>query len=263
MSENKTNLESALQRLKFVRPSDNYLAGGTSIARQSNHSHNFWNARIGVTVSAALFLSIGLNLLQISNPQSSTIESTQLITSDELQATDISETGSVFRFLCLTKAIVVSNDSFNIGELKGFGEWVFFQTPDNYQVTASLLPLRDWNAIGQFEDGVISVHLDEGEVIKLRGVGIGPSSLKRGGPFPVYGNVQKFTASNESSRLANQNTPSSDALASSPPDAPSEERAASDSNPRGITNMVAGVDTELSPLTQKYFGALIRSGECG
>lgn len=255
MSEKNISLESALQRLKFAKPSENYLVTGAGIIHKNNYNYPFWNARLGIALSAALLLSIGLNLLQISNPERSIVDSIQSTTSPELQASDISESGSVFRFLCLTKTTVAINNSLNLGELKGFGEWAFFQAPDNYQVTVSLLPLRDWNAIGQFEDGIISLQLDEDEVMELRGVGIGPSSLKHGGPFPVYGNIQRFGANNVSMSLASQSEP--------PADSPGVPTAASDRGALGMTNILAGVDTELSSLTQKYFGALLRSGECG
>lgn len=260
MSEKKINLESALQRLALLRPSDNYLDRGASIVRQNYSSHTFWNSRLGTGLSAALLLSVGFNLLQVNNLQSSIEENTQLTSSRELQATDITEADSIFRFLCLTKATVVINNSLNLGELKGFGEWAFFQAPDNYQVTVSLLPLREWNSIGQFEDGVISLQLDEGEELELRGVGIGPSSLKRGGPFPVYGNIQKLGATNVSPNLASQSEPSVNSSGVLAPDAPNQTNEAAS---LAITNVVAGVDTELRPLTQKYFGALLRSGECG
>ncbi|MFT6824190.1 MAG: hypothetical protein ACJA1Q_001996 [Pseudohongiellaceae bacterium] len=260
MSEKKFNLESALQRLAFVRPSENYLDVGTSIVRQHYSSRTFWNSRLVTGLSAALLLSIGLNLLQINNPERKIVETSQPTTNPELRATDIGEAGSVFRFLCLTKTTVAINSTLNPSELKGFGEWVFFQTPDNNQVMISLLPLREWNAIGQFEGGVISLQLDAGEVMELRGVGIGPSSLKPGGPFPVYGTIQKIGESNVSSSLASQSEPSVDSpavLASNVLNGTSERASLA------ITNVVAGVDTELSPLTQKYFGALLRSGECG
>jgi len=260
MSVNRINLESTLQRLTLVSPSENYLNDGASIVRQNFSSRTFWNSRLGTGLSAALLLSIGLNLLQVNNPQRKVVEISQLTTSPELQVTDISEAGSVFRFLCLTKTTVAINNSFSLGELKGFGEWAFFQTSDNYQVSVSLLPLRDWNAIGQFEEGVISLQLNEGEVMELRGVGIGPSSIKRGGPFPVYGNIQNLGANNVPPVLADQNEPPSDTQAILAPGGSSEDR---DRTSLAITNVVAGVDTELSPLTQKYFGALLRSGECG
>lgn len=251
MSDKNINLESALQRLVFVRPSENYSDSAMGIIRQNNNRRGFWRVRVGIALSAALLLSVGLNLFQLRQPDSGLVENTQLTASGELQATDISATASIFRFLCLTKTTVAVNNSLNLGELKGFGEWAYFQIPNNYQVTISLLPLRDWNAIGQFADGIISLQLDEGEVMELRGAGIGPSSLKRGGPFPVYGNIQKFDADNASANLANQSEPASGFGTRS-------NRAS-----LGISNIVAGVDTELSPLTQKYFGTLLRSGECG
>lgn len=250
MSEKNINLESALQRLAFTRPTENYSAVAMGIIRQNNDRRDFWRARIGIALSAALLLSVGMNLFQLDKPDSNLTENTLLTTNGELQATDVSAAGSIFRFLCLTKTTVAINNSLNPGELKGFGEWAYFQIPNKYQVTVSLLPLRDWNAIGQFEDGIISLQLDEGEVMELRGVGIGPSSLERGGPFPVYGNIQQLNASNAAS-LANQSEPTS---GSSTP---------IDRGTLGISNIVAGVDTKLSPLTQKYFGAFLRSGECG
>ena len=84
-----------------------------------------------------------------------------------------------FIVFCASLKKVAINNSLNLGEHKGFGEWVFFQAPNNYQVTASLLPLRDCNAIGPFEKGVISLQLGEDELMELRGADIGPSSLKR------------------------------------------------------------------------------------
>lgn len=260
MSERKTNLESVLRRLEFSRPAEDYFAKGENIIRQNNHNRHNWNLGLSAALCAALLLSIGLNLLQASNGEKVITEPLQLTTSRELQAADISEPGSVFRFLCLTTTTVALKNSPNIGQLKGFGEWAFFQTPDNYAVTVSLLPLREWNAIGQFEDGVISLQLEEGEVMELRGVGVGPSSLKRGGPFPVYGNIQKLDANSVSPNLANQSQPTADPLTAI------DSGSSSGTRDRGIplmTNVIAGVDTELSPLTQKYFGALLRSGECG
>jgi hypothetical protein len=260
MNENKIDLESALQRQVFVRPSEKYLDAGTNIIRHNYSSSTLWNSRLGIALSAALLLSLGLNLLLVNNPIDSIVESAQLTSSGELQATDITEAGSVYRFLCLTKTKVAINNSLNLGELKGFGEWVFFQAPNNYQVTVSLLPLRDWNAIGQFEEGVISLQLGEDEVMELRGVGIGPSSLKRAGPFPVYGNIQKLGANNVSPSLASQSVPSLDSQALLASNVPSGTNEAAS---LVVSNVVAGVDTELSLLTQKYFGALLSSGECG
>lgn len=260
MNEKNFNLESALQRLAFVRPSENYSAAAIGIIRQNNNRYGFWRARFGIALSAALLLSVGMNLFQLSKPDSSLIENTLLTTSGELQATDVSAAGSIFRFLCLTKTTVAINNSLNLGELKGFGEWAYFQIPNNYQVTVSLLPLRDWNAIGQFEDGIISLQLDEGEVMELRGAGIGPSSIKHGGPFPVYGNIQQLSANNVPSGLASQDDSAADSRALLAPWAP---EGTSDRGPLVISNILAGVDSELSPLTQKYFGALLRSGECG
>ena len=84
-----------------------------------------------------------------------------------------------FIVFCVSLKKVAINNSLNLGEHKGFGEWVFFQAPNNYQVTVLLLPLRDWNAIGPFEKGVISLQLGEDDLMELRGADIGPSSLNR------------------------------------------------------------------------------------
>ena len=260
MSEKNINLESALQRLAFVSPSENYGSDGANIIRQNNTGNIFSNSGVGFGLTAALFLSIGFNLLQVSSPQGGIVENTQSTASLELQAADISETGSVFRFLCLTNTTVTINNSLNLGELKGFGEWVFFEAPNNYQVTVSLLPLREWNAIGQFDDGVISLQFDADDVMELRGVGIGPSGLKRGGPFPVYGNIQKSGENTVPTILASQSEPATGSGALATAAATVQAR---DQSTTGITNILAGVDTELGSLTQKYFGALLRSGECG
>jgi hypothetical protein len=76
--------------------------------------------------------------------------------------------------------------------------------------------------------------------MELPSVGIGPSGLKHGDPFTVYGNIDKLALEKVSPSLESHSEPAT-----------------------GITNTVAGVDTEFSPLTQKNFGALQRNGECG
>lgn len=260
MSENKVKLEPLLQRLEFTSPSENYLTGGTNIIRQYSRHRSFSNPLLGAALSVALLVSIGLNLLQTSNRERDITDDLQLSNSLELQASDFSETGSVFRFLCFTRTTVAIDNPLNLHELKGFGEWISFQTPDNYAVIVSLLPLREWRAIGQFEDGIISLQLDDDEVMELNDVGIGPSSLKRGGPFPVYGNIRKFAADNAPVSLTTQDETSP---ASRPPLTPNPPSGVSGRSLPFITNIVAGVDTELSPLTQKYFGALLRNDECG
>ncbi|GJM12151.1 MAG: hypothetical protein DHS20C12_05540 [Pseudohongiella sp.] len=241
MSNNNLDLESSLHALKFVKPSENYFSNGAEAIRNNSTANSFWKTRLSLAVCSALILSVGLNLAQVVSRQSNLRGMTDPafaaneaeLSVSELQLVDVNDSSSIFRFLCLTKATVAINGSAKLGELKGFGEWAFFEIPANYEVTVSLLPLRDWNAIGQFEDGVISLELEAEQQIKLLDVGIGPSNIKRGGPFPVYGNIRQLSAD------------------------------ADPAEPLGISNMVAGVDSELSTLTQKYFGALLSNDECG
>lgn len=232
MSEEFQSLESTLDRLKFAQPSETYSTHGMRIIHEHETKHDLWRPRLLMALCTALLLSVGINAIQLSKSRAIRSQAIQLASRDELQATDVSDTDSVFRFLCLTKTSVALNDSSISGELEGFGEWINFEIVDGYRISISLLPLREWKAIGQFEDGLITVPLEDGDVMQLRNIGLGPSGLQRGGPFSVYGNIQSLASDS-----AKENT--------------------------AIDNIVAGVDSRLSPLTQKYFGALLRNGDCG
>jgi len=257
MSDKNVNLETTFEKLSFTQPSEDYADLGAAIIRQNTPAPNYWNARLSAAISALLFLSIALNLIQSAERNQGEPNELALTMSREMQTTDITSADSIFRFLCFTKTRVAGKGSPIGAELKGFGEWILFETSDNYQVTLSLLPLREWKPIGEFEDGIIEVQLDEVNTSTLHGVGMGPSSIKRGGPFPVYGNIRKLTASAAASTQTNSPTNSAQ---NANRNAAGIRRNFSSSS---IGNIVAGVDSELSPLTQKYFGELLTSGECG
>lgn len=261
MNDRNIDLESALQALKFSKPSEDYVSRSMSVIQRHSERRSFWNSRIGIMASISLLLSLGLNLLAFNNRGSLSTEpllaaSSNAATNSEIQESDIAQPNSVFRFLCLTKSTAIINDEINLGELKGFGEWAYFELPENIQLRVSLLPLRQWNAIGQFNDGIITVRLDDTEQLELRDVGMGPSSVKRGGPFPVYGEITYTSSTSGVTGSANQTT-------STLEQSNLMRSTASSGNSLGIENIIAGVDTQLSPLTQKYFGALLSSGECG
>ena len=258
MSEKHFKLESTLQRLKFQQPGPSFASSGIDVIRQNEQSRPNWNVRLGLALSLVLVVSLGFNLLQLRGNKSMPMlggSDNQAAYNTELLASDVSDPASIFRFLCLTRTSVVLNGSLNLGELKGFGEWAFFDVPNNYQVTVSLLPLREWSAIGVFEDGNISLQLEDGNQLELRGAGMGPSGIQRGGPFPVYGHIQKFSAANRAVTAITE-------IPSASTERDSAGSLKNDAFPQ-ISNVLAGVDTSLGAITRKYFGALINSGECG
>jgi len=257
MSDKNVNLETTLQKLSFTQPSEDYSSLGAAIIRQNTRAPNFWNARFGAALTAMLFLSVALNLIQSAGRSEGQAEGLALTMSREIQATDIAGVDSIFRFLCFTKTRITGKDSPFGTELKGFGEWILFETPDNYEVTLSLLPLREWKPVGEFKDGIIELQLDEDNTSTLHGAGMGPSSIKQGGPFPVYGNIRKLSV-NEAAT-----TRTSSSADSTPSTTLNAANRRSNFASPSFGNIVAGVDSELSPLTQKYFGALITNGECG
>ncbi len=260
---NENTVEQTLGRIKLIKPGDSFQEKVLADIRNDRASQSSFNAPLTWAVSAALVLSLSFNLLQsIDGTRETTLSATQtpaIVPAENLQAdlhntlqtSDVSAMDSVFRFLCLTKTAVVMDNTLQLGELRGFGEWILFEVPQNYQVTISLLPLREWNAIGEFENGTISLQLDDGHHLALQGAGIGPSSLKRGGPFPVYGNIEKIGASTDSNNAKQ-----------SPTDASGDARTSDDSTPI-ISTVLAGIDSTLSPTTRKYFGAFIDNDECG
>lgn len=259
MNNNSIDVEEVLSAVSLCDHSDDFVGSGLKLIRQNSETEISWFPRIGYVLSTALALSLGLNLLLVSRTETDNAklslahENPEQEQISELAESDLADRSSVFRFLCLTKTSVVINNSLNLGELKGFGEWAIFEVPNNYRVSISLLPLREWNAIGQFQDGMISLQPEQGVSLELQGIGLGPSGIQRGGPFPVYGNIEVFAGTDTAQNASRDRSAQLEASAN----------LISNSNFASVNNIQTGIDTPLSAITQKYFGAMLRNGECG
>lgn len=273
-------LAEKLSAIRVQEPSQDYLSKGFADIRRQQRASAWprFNSGLSWAISAALMISLGSNLMlslgrkpALTNPTEPT-EVAQILAADpnprvnpQLQLTDVAANDSVFRFLCLTSTTALMDGLYELGELRGFGEWVFFEVPNNYKVNISLLPLRDWDAIGEFKDGRISLALEDDHQISLLGAGVGPTSLKQGGPFPVYGSIEKLNPDSSDSNLnieaseerqRRQLASSQDTDAAQPPTA----RV----NPYlPARNILSGIDTALDLRTRKYFGAFIDDDVCG
>lgn len=280
LKEREALLAEKLGAVRIQEASDDYLLKGIARigSQQSSSSWPFFNGRLGWALSAALIISLAGNLLQSLGNDSSgarsdiAIELAQVPVTDrfdaanpQLQITDVAASDSVFRFLCLTKTAVLIDNRHSLGELRGFGEWVVFEIPNNYKVNVSLLPLRDWTAIGEYRDGNITLALEDGHQLSMTGAGLGPSSLKRGGPFPVYGSIEQLRpklGESENPQSPDDGTQLSQQDNSQVPD--SRPASTAETNPYlPVANILAGIDSALDIRTRKYFGAFIDDDECG
>ena len=86
-----------------------------------------------------------------------------------------------------------SDDNFYIGKLTDFAERFEVRIADFYDIDVSLKPLRDWQQIGTYKDGIIKIDVDNNHVLTVLNVGVGPSGYKKGGPFKIYGAIKPPT----------------------------------------------------------------------
>lgn len=293
MNANKRSelLAEKLSTIRVQEPSENYLSKGFSDIRSQKPATAWPQFSRGLSwaVSVALTVSLGSNLmLSLDNkPALTTLTEPAEVAqisrpnqgpgvNPQLQLTDVAANDSVFRFLCLTSTTLLMDGLYELGELRGFGEWVFFEVPNNYKVNISLLPLRDWNAIGEFKDGRISLALEDGHQLSLLGAGVGPTSLKQGGPFPVYGSIERLNpddsefdllmeeAEEKQGRLMEAAEEKQRRLLASRGDANVSQPSTTQVNPYlQVSNILSGIDTSLDLQTRKYFGAFIDDDVCG
>lgn len=94
---------------------------------------------------------------------------------------------------CFKNSAMIIDDNFYIGKLQGFAERVEIRLPDFYDIDVALKPMRDWQPIGVYQDGVINIDVGENHILTLLNVGIGPSGYQKGGPFKVYGKLKAPT----------------------------------------------------------------------
>lgn len=269
-------LAEKLGTIRLQEPSDDFLQQGLTTIRsqQPSSAWSLFDSSVGWAITAALVLSLSVNLMQsldnnlASIVPANTAERSQSLLANsnpQLQITDVAVNDSVFRFLCFTKTTLVMDSNIGLGELRGFGEWILFEVPNNYKVNVSLLPLRDWSAIGEFRDGRISLALEDGHQLSLLGAGIGPTSLKQGGPFPVYGSIEKLNPVNSVDNLLIAAAEEKQRrLLASDQNLDVTQQSAAQANPYlPVRNIQAGIDTALDERTRKYFGAFIADDECG
>jgi hypothetical protein len=99
--------------------------------------------------------------------------------------------------MCFDKSPIIVDDQFYIGEFTAFGERALFGATNLANVEFSLKPMRDWKPIGEYLDGVITFNLEGAHQVKIFNVGMGPSGFKKGGPFTVFGKIEKSEHSRE------------------------------------------------------------------
>lgn len=92
---------------------------------------------------------------------------------------------------CFDESPVIVDDSYYMGTFTGFGEYLVVGVPDLAVLSLSLKPLLDWEPIGKFVNGHIVVKLDGGHFIRIFHVGMGPSGYQKGGPFTIFGKIDK------------------------------------------------------------------------
>lgn len=251
--------EDRLRTLSLAPPSAEFLENGLSILRR-NRRNATSNPGWRFAFATVLLLSLSTNILQLRQNQIA-VESGGVDIAgraDEGSSEQFAPSG-VFGFLCLTRSALVLNEAFYLGELQGFGEWVSLQVPDAYRLSLSFQPLRDWQAIGSYEDGVITVQANPGQQLTLRGVGMGPQNSRPSGPLPIYGEVATGQAELplDTGHVANARK----ALASN--ETAQRAQAAPNSPYPLLTDVVLGVDQPLGMREQQAFGRLINDNECG
>jgi len=109
------------------------------------------------------------------------------ISSNSLSAIEISDDSFSLKSLCFNQSAIIIDESFYLGMFNGFGERLAVGIPSLALVNLSLKPMRNWNPIGNFNNGTISISLENGHLLNIFNVGIGPSGFKKGGPFIIYG----------------------------------------------------------------------------
>ncbi len=115
----------------------------------------------------------------------------KLVNDDKLQPIQISQDNFGLNHFCLKNSALIINDNFYIGKLTGFGERVQLRMTEFYDIDFSLKPLRDWQQIGVYQDGIIKIDVDDKNILEMLSIGIGPSGYQKGGPFKVYGKIVK------------------------------------------------------------------------
>ncbi|MDZ7789163.1 MAG: hypothetical protein U5L08_01445 [Xanthomonadales bacterium] len=96
---------------------------------------------------------------------------------------------------CLKHTKVLMDDTFVLGSISGFGEKITLDVPDRALIRMALEPRADRRPIGRYEDGVISIPLEDGHELSLSGVRIGPMGNDLAGPYIVYGTIRQSTTS--------------------------------------------------------------------
>ncbi|PCJ19978.1 MAG: hypothetical protein COA96_16030 [SAR86 cluster bacterium] len=283
-SELENDLEQKLGLLKLSNASSEFVSKGTAQLRSTQRSESIWSrwhGGLAWAVCIALVVSLGSNLLLSSRsninssaaiavtfPAAPTLITASLLpgsSSAPSQVVSVANDDVMFRFLCLTKTTLLMDNIFDLGELKGFGEWAYFEIPNNYKVNISLRPLRDWKTIGNFENGNILLDLGDGHQISMTDAGIGIASLKQGGPLPIYGNIETIAASNSSENDSENDADPRQSNSPSPAQNPIlAQQGIKQANPySSVSNVQVGVDSILDARTRKYFGAFIDNNECG
>lgn len=111
----------------------------------------------------------------------------------KLETVKLSEEIFGLNNLCLKNSAMIIDDNFYIGKLSDFAERFEVRIADFYDIDVSMKPLRDWQQIGTYNDGIIKIDVDDDHVLTVLNVGIGPSGFKKGGPFKVYGAIKPPT----------------------------------------------------------------------
>lgn len=91
---------------------------------------------------------------------------------------------------CLKHTKVLMDDTFVLGSVSGFGEKIVLDVPDRALITMAMEPREDRRPIGRYEDGVVSIPLEDGHELSLSGVRIGPMGNDLAGPYIVYGSIE-------------------------------------------------------------------------
>ncbi len=112
---------------------------------------------------------------------------------EELQPIKLGADNFGLNHFCLRNSAIIVDDNFYVGKLTGFAERIELRFPNFYDIDISLIPLRDWKQIGTYNNGEISIDMDENHILTLLNVGVGPSGYQKGGPFKVYGAMKPPT----------------------------------------------------------------------
>ncbi|WP_196139970.1 hypothetical protein [Aliikangiella sp. G2MR2-5] len=161
---------------------------------------------------------------------------------------------------CFNNTVAVVDESYFLGKIAGFGERVFIGIPGLADVDLSLKPLRDWKPVAQLDESQIEIQLPDGHLLTLINVGIGPSGIKKGGPFTVYGQISKPSKTREQAIEFSQRFLRKDLSA--------EQKAvfinAIKTNPFvGFSRLTIGNDNKVSDHLDKVIGSFFDGQECG